>query len=127
MPIIYQRWPAPWYYVSLGSALALLFPALRKPSPAKTGPDSIANLLASDAPLRPEDPDPLGYGKIARTLSNFIRNRNTTPPLTIAVTGRWGSGKSSLMNLLQHDLRRFGYPCVWFNAWHHQKEEHLLA
>src|SRR5262249_5178807 len=39
----------------------------------------------------------------------------------------WGSGKSSLMNLLRGDLERFGFRPVWFNAWHHQKEEHLLA
>ena len=49
------------------------------------------------------------------------------PPLTIAVTGEWGSGKSSLMNLLRVDLRRYGFRPVWFNAWHHQKEENLLA
>jgi hypothetical protein len=36
-------------------------------------------------------------------------------------------GKSSVMNLLRCDLVRYGFRPVWFNAWHHQKEEHLLA
>src|ERR1043166_276523 len=31
------------------------------------------------------------------------------------------------MNLVKSDLARFGFRPVWFNAWHHQKEEHLLA
>ncbi|MNO72394.1 KAP family P-loop domain protein [compost metagenome] len=31
------------------------------------------------------------------------------------------------MGLLKEDLGRFGVRCVWFNAWHHQKEEALLA
>ena len=60
-------------------------------------------------------------------LSRFLRNENTIPPLTVAVTGPWGTGKSSLMNLAKADLEEYGFRPVWFNAWHHQKEEHLLA
>jgi hypothetical protein len=49
------------------------------------------------------------------------------PPLTVAVLGEWGQGKSSLMRLIEGNLRKNrAYP-VWFNAWHHQKEDHLLA
>ena len=57
----------------------------------------------------------------------FIRNPQTEPPVTIAVTGPWGSGKTSLMNILRDLLREHDARPVWFNAWHHQKEEHLLA
>src|SRR6202035_63449 len=60
-------------------------------------------------------------------LSHFLRNEKTQPPLTVAITGEWGSGKSSLMNLLRADLERHGWRPVRFNAWHHQKEKHLLA
>ena len=73
------------------------------------------------------DADALGYADIAAGLSRFLRNPKTLPPLTVAVTGEWGSGKSSLMNLLKADLRRAGFRTVWFNAWHHQKGEQLLA
>jgi hypothetical protein len=31
------------------------------------------------------------------------------------------------MNLLRHDLERYGYKPVWFNAWHHQSGENLLG
>ncbi|MGO1120144.1 P-loop NTPase fold protein [Rhodovibrionaceae bacterium A322] len=89
--------------------------------------DSIADRLISDRPLRPGDPDPLGYGAIARGISRFLRNKKTEPPLTLAIEGPWGSGKSSIMSLLKHDLERYGYHPVWFNAWHQTKEEHLLA
>ncbi len=88
---------------------------------------SITGAGISDLPLTWRDPDARVLRPLARGLSRFLRNVNTEPPLTIAITGRWGSGKSSLMNLLQEDLRQFGARPVWFNAWHHREEEHLLV
>ena len=97
------------------------------PADSDEQPASIADQFASDQPLQAGDPDPLAFQSIAQGISRFLRNEKTTPPLTIAVTGEWGTGKSSLMNLLQADLKRYRYRPVWFNAWHHQKEEHMLA
>ncbi|MBI3448882.1 MAG: hypothetical protein HY049_08220 [Acidobacteria bacterium] len=119
--------PAPWYYLSLVAAAALAAPAFRKIAPPAAPKDSVENMLVSDRPLQPGDRDHLRIGDIAAGLSRFLRNEMTEPPLTIAVTGPWGSGKSSLMNLLAGDLVRAGFPTVWFNAWHHQKDEHLLG
>ncbi|TDI98875.1 MAG: hypothetical protein E2O76_07420 [Caldithrix sp.] len=107
----------------------MFIPVFKKPLPTEeTEVDgSIADMLISDRPLDINDPDPLGFKPIALGLSRFIRNVNTQPPLTIAISGQWGSGKSSLMNMLKADLRQNKFQSVWFNAWHHQKEEHLLA
>lgn len=82
---------------------------------------------SSDKPIGWGDPDPLNFQPIAKGLSYFLRNKDTEPPLTIGINGPWGTGKSSLMNLVMEDLRQYGCSPVWFNAWHHQKEEHLLA
>ena len=116
----------PWYWASLAFAGLLILPALWPPKPVVTE-RGVKDVLVSDRPIEAGEPDPLDFGAIALGLSRFLRNENTKPPLTIAVTGPWGSGKSSLMNLLRADLRPFGFRPVWFNAWHHQKEEHLLA
>lgn len=123
----YQRYPALWYWLVCMVALALILLAPRFQRKLRAQSTSVADILASDRPLRPGDPDPLQFGRIARGLSRFIRNPATEPPLTIAVTGEWGTGKSSLMSLLFHDLKRQGFTPVWFNAWHHQKGEQLLA
>lgn len=123
----YRRLPAPWYFAALLLILLLLLPALQRPRPMTSAEQSVADMLASDRPLEAGDPDPLQFGAIAQGLSRFLRNENTEPPLTIAVTGKWGTGKSSLMNLLRDDLKRFGFRPVWFNAWHHQREENMLA
>lgn len=127
----YRKLPAPWYYLSWLLVALLLAPGFRRPTPAADDTryvhESVANVLVSDRPLEIGDPDPLKFKPVAFGLSRFIRNENTVPPLTIAITGKWGSGKSSLMNLLHADLLRHKFQTVWFNAWHHQKEEHLLA
>lgn len=125
----YRKFPAPWYWLicCLMIMYGISFFLRKGPHPEPHQEESIADLLASDRPLRPGDPDPLGYNAIACGLSRFMRNPSTEPPLTLAITGAWGSGKSSLMNLLYYDLKKFGFTPVWFNAWHHQKGEQLLA
>jgi hypothetical protein len=124
----YRIWPAPWYYF-LGwlLPLALLFVVPQQRQDDTPEEESVADRLVSDRPLEAGDPDPLGFGAIAQGLSRFLRNDKTQPPLTIAITGEWGTGKSSLMNLLKADLERYGFRPVWFNAWHHQQEDQLLA
>ncbi|HKP05148.1 MAG TPA: P-loop NTPase fold protein [Chthoniobacterales bacterium] len=122
----HSRFPAPWYYVACLVCLGLCVPVLRR-SPEIKEQSSVADTLASDRPIEPGEPAPLQFNAVALGLSRFLRNANTTPPLSIAITGEWGTGKSSLMNLLRGDLRARGFRPVWFNPWHHQKEEHLLA
>ncbi|MEQ1792670.1 MAG: P-loop NTPase fold protein, partial [Nitrospira sp.] len=121
---------APWYFV-VGwlCPLGLLWVAhqVQRGEKPLVQEESVADRLISDRPLQLGDPDPLKFGHIAMALSRFIRNEKTDPPLTIAVTGAWGTGKSSLMNLVKGDLEQYGFRPVWFNVWHHQKEEQLLA
>lgn len=143
----YSRMLAPWYWLALLLCAVLISPSFapqetleettamitipvveddRQPE-AATVKFEIGNQVISDRPLEPGEPDALGLGAIAAGLAFFLRNDKTKPPLAIGVSGRWGSGKSSLMNLLKKNLENYGSRPVWFNAWHHQKEEQLLA
>ncbi len=125
-----HRKPAPWTWLALLLGIGLLSAGARNirlaagPTAEQTG---IAGLFVSDQPLKPGDTDHLGHANISRGLADFIRNRNTEPGLTLAVTGSWGSGKSSIMRLLEDDLKRAGFRPAWFNAWHHQQEGRQLA
>lgn len=129
----YQRYPAPWYYLSwlpvlllFGRGLRLQLTELREPE-AHDPSLGINPTAASDKPTGPGSRDYLGSLKLAKDLSAFLRNENTQPPLTLAITGDWGSGKSSVMNYLQAELRREGLRPVWYNAWHHQEEQQVLG
>jgi photosystem II stability/assembly factor-like uncharacterized protein len=119
------RNPAPWYWVTLMISIVALF--LARPRTATEEVHGPKDIFASDRPLRPGDPDLLGFKRVAKGLSRFIRNSGTEPPLTLAITGEWGRGKSSLMNLVREDLRKRGRRTVWFNAWDHANEQHLLG
>jgi len=119
---------APAWYVAAGLLLPLtLFLNAKAWQPGPATSPSIAAQAAPERPIGWDDPDPLRFKPLAMGLSRFLRNINTEPPLTVAISGRWGSGKSSMMNLLAEDLERHGGRPVRFNAWHHREEEHLLA
>jgi hypothetical protein len=122
-----HRLPAMWYWV-LASLLILTCTAVvAAPLPPPTTEFSVADWTVTDAPLKPGDLDSLDFTPMALGLSRFIRNPKTQPPVTIAIEGEWGEGKSSVMALLRGDLEKSRYRPVWFNAWHHQSEEQLLA
>src|SRR5262249_42609575 len=87
----------------------------------------IEDLLASDAPISDERQDVLGQAAVARTIAYFLQNDRTEAPLTLAVTGEWGTGKSSVLNLVRRRLASSGMPVIGFNAWHHQQEADPLA
>jgi photosystem II stability/assembly factor-like uncharacterized protein len=117
---------ANWWYLFTALIIGLVLLAVW-PRLEQAEEDGIAGLAASDKPLQPGDPDALNLGSIASDITAFLSNPKTTAPLTMAITGPWGSGKSSLMNLVRADLEQRGFSPVWFNAWHHQKGEQLLA
>lgn len=120
--------PAPWYWLSLVVLGLLIGTGLRAPAADDAAPEqTIANLFVTDRPVDDPQHDRLALNDVALGLSRFLRNDATLAPLTVAVTGDWGTGKSSLMKLLQTDLLHFGFRPVWFNAWHYQKEPHMLA
>ncbi len=120
--------PAPWSFVTAPFVFVMLgYFAVAAARGAVVERSGVADAPSSDSPIGWGDRDALRLRPIGLAMSRFIRNVDTKPPLTIAVTGGWGTGKSSLMNLLREDLQRYGARPVWFNAWHHREETSLLA
>jgi len=79
--------------------------------------------------------DRLGFAPFRRALLDIITETPETP-FTIGIFGTWGSGKTSLMLMLQDDLRRANqrrrrkenkdkYRLVWFDAWKYSQERLL--
>lgn len=70
-----------------------------------------------DLPRKSSDPDTFGIDPYQKGLIKFINYSET--PITIALQGEWGSGKTSLMNTLERDLcsERSPYYSIWLNTW----------
>lgn len=69
----------------------------------------------TDEPLENADEECLGVGEYSNALATFITHCNT--PLTIAIQGDWGTGKTSMMNLVRQQLVGRQITCAWFNTW----------
>ncbi|HET9234534.1 MAG TPA: P-loop NTPase fold protein [Candidatus Eisenbacteria bacterium] len=131
----YQQFPAPWFYAVLAGAawMAVRYAGSRRKGrtpepggePRRGTATGIEQSFSSDQPVGLYGRDWLGFRDIALGISAFIRHEKTEPPFTIAVTGPWGSGKSSIMKMVRDDLDGRGLRSVWFNAWHNQKEGNL--
>jgi hypothetical protein len=92
-----------------------------------------------DKPRKAGAPDLLGVDDYMRALINFIETCNM--PTTIAVQGEWGSGKTSMLNQIKHQLCETGlnpeldkqlpYYGIWINTWQYSimksKDETLIS
>jgi len=79
--------------------------------------------------------DLLEFSDYAEALADFIRNKNTKEPITIGIDAAWGTGKTTLMHMIEAILNpredakdfRDKYPTVWFNAWKYDQEKSLWS
>lgn len=89
--------------------------------------------IVTDAPTT----DASDYQKYAKQLSKLIVNKNSTPRFTVGVYGGWGTGKTTLMQMIKDEIDRNysknvqidnsyskNVHTVWFDAWRYEKEEY---
>ncbi|MBI1879927.1 MAG: hypothetical protein HYR94_17185, partial [Chloroflexi bacterium] len=79
----------------------------------------------TDREVRQAEQDRLRFGHYCQVLSDIVAEADT--PLTVGIFGPWGSGKTSLMRLVEEKLKN-AQPApltVWFNAWKYDQEEAL--
>lgn len=70
-----------------------------------------------DTPIENHEEDTMGIGVYAESLSHFISSCQA--PMTVGIQGNWGTGKTSLMKLLQKQLNQQGVRSIWINSWEH--------
>lgn len=70
----------------------------------------------TDSPITKMHEDLFDVKSYIEGLSTFIRQCYT--PMTIAIQGDWGSGKTSIMNMVRENL---DLQVVWFNTWQYSQ------
>lgn len=69
----------------------------------------------------------LGHDEIVKTLKKFLESDTMITPLSIAIHGDWGSGKTSVMRTLERQLNSERITVVFFEPWKYENADPPLA
>jgi len=78
---------------------------------------------------QPTEQDALGFAAYRNALVGIVRDPATNTPLVVGVFGAWGSGKTSLMRMVEAELKGEApegerwIRTMWFDAWKYHREE----
>lgn len=79
-----------------------------------------------DKPIVDIKEDKLGRESFVDTLVNGIENYKSKESLTIGLYGKWGSGKTSILNLVENKLKSKEYKVIKFNPWNFKEQDELI-
>jgi hypothetical protein len=97
-----------------GEALVNLLAEIGSADASPTSPNGVE--IAEALTDVPASEDQLGATRYVQAIAEAIRR--SSAPLTVGIFGKWGSGKTTFMRLLQHQLENWpGYVGVWVNSW----------
>ena len=89
-------------------------------------------LLNNDPIADPTD-DAFGRGEFVNRLARIIRGRRDSGSFVVGLYGPWGTGKSSVLNLLEKRLRHYRHTAtkdevvvIRFNPWNFADEQQLV-
>jgi hypothetical protein len=85
----------------------------------------------NDHPIKRIADDCLDRKSIIHCLKQFMLGEDLVSPVAIGIYGDWGSGKTSVMRALVHDLQETDWGkkttlTLWFDAWKYARSENAL-
>jgi predicted KAP-like P-loop ATPase len=83
--------------------------------------------VSGDNPIEQPADDLLGRGSVAAVFAEEVRTIDASQGCVVAIMGPWGSGKTSLVNLVRLELARNPQiPVLDFNPWMFSGSEQLM-
>ena len=77
---------------------------------------------------QPTIDDAFGYQKAAAILADIIVSDKTETPFTIGVFGEWGTGKTSLLKMIEAKVKQLdNYHTIWFDPWRYDEKHTIQA
>lgn len=111
----------PFYALSVGVTYVCQF-IKRKPSEVIEEEG-----FECDEPIETSEADRLGRSEFARMLARRLRKtRSSHQSFAVGILSPWGYGKTSFLNLIKDELKRYGTICIDFSPWTYGKENNLI-
>jgi len=110
--------------------IVLLFILAELPSTrVRRREDSIDGFPLEDLPLDPEvDKDELGIAGFASTVSRLLLSGRQRSAIVFGLLGDWGVGKSSVINLIERDLKNTPkLRIIKYSPWYTDSQETMLS
>jgi hypothetical protein len=82
--------------------------------------------IITDDPIESKEDDAFNFSIYAQNLAGMIRD--SSPKFAIGIFGGWGTGKTSLMHLIENELKQQDKNkilTVWFDAWRYEREKYV--
>lgn len=81
-----------------------------------------------DLPIEKLDQDKLGHSTLASSVAKCIMSIQKPNGGVIAISGPWGSGKSSMVNLIRHEIKKQeSHPIIIsFDSWCYRSEDGII-
>lgn len=87
------------------------------------------SILSADRPVTDPSCDLFGYAPFAQRLTKVLCNYNSSDPLVLGLYGAWGSGKSTILKFICHNLAELQENerpiIIEFNPWWFSGQENL--
>lgn len=87
----------------------------------------MTNIYLSDQPVKSKNHDKFNRYNFSKRIAQTIINRSDSSGITVGIYGQWGEGKTSVLNFIEEELKRYnGILILNFNPWRYTDEESLL-
>lgn len=92
------------------------------------------NIITNEIAVKSKSDDLLNYYPFAEKIKEIIQGYSSNPePLTIGIYGKWGTGKTSLLNLVERHIELFQkdkedklFIKFHYNPWLYQSKDEML-
>lgn len=87
-----------------------------------------------DVPVSAPDDDALNRDRLAKRIAKHLVSRTSSECMVYGITGSWGTGKTTLLDLVEHHIREAAksgqdrwIPLVRFDPWNYTSLEQLIS
>lgn len=92
-----------------------------------SGKDDAKDQYIADQPIASKSEDQFNRAPFATRIAETLATRSDPSSIVIGLYGPWGDGKTSVLEMMQEELKTHGeIIVVRFNPWHFQTEDLLL-